>query len=53
MAIDRKGPKNYTPKNDGTDEFYECSKCKAKNVTRYSSSEKNKPPQSWISHIKK
>ena len=53
MAIDPKSPKNYTQKNDGTDEYFECSKCKAKNVIKYKSSEKNKPPQSWISHIKK
>ena len=52
MAIDYKGPKNYTLKNDGTDEYFECSKCKAKNVTKYKLSKKNNLLQSWISHIK-
>lgn len=52
MAIDHQGPKNYTLKNDGTDKYFECSKCKAKNVTRHQSSKKNEPPQIWISHIK-
>jgi len=52
MAIDNKGPKNYTLKNDGTDEYFECSKCKAKNVIEHIPSKKNEPPQIRISHIK-
>jgi hypothetical protein len=52
MAIDHKGPKNYTLKNDGTDEYFECSKCKAKNVISLAPSKKNELPQSRIIHIK-
>ena len=50
-AINPKGPKNYTQKHDGTDEYFECSKCKDKNVTKFTKN--NNLGQSWISHIKK